>query len=102
MKQIKLLITILLIATIALVSCKKDGSTGPGAGGDLVRIWNVIGGNFGWVITTNSNQVAINMFDVTGQINISGTHTATLDFMIVDNDTNPPSIIIMDINAPDD
>ena len=98
MKQIKLLISVLLIATIALVSCKEDVPPLPGAGGNLVGIWNVVGGNFGWVITTNSNQVATNMFDVTGDVSISGTHTATLDFMFVDNETNPPSIIIMDLD----
>jgi len=102
MKQIKLLISVLLIVTIALVSCKKDGSTGPGAGGDLLGIWNIIGGNFGWVITTNTNQVATNTFDVTGEVSISGTHTATLDFMVVDNEAVPPSIVIFDLNAPDD
>jgi len=41
------------------------------------------------------------MFDVTGQVNISSAHTVTLDFMIIDYDTDPPSIIIMDLNAPD-
>ena len=98
MKQIKLLISVLLIATIALVSCKKDSTTGPGAGGDLVGIWNIIGGNFGWVITTNSNQVATNIFDVTGQVNISGTHTVTLDFMFIFEDENPPSFYIYSLD----
>jgi len=95
MKQIKLLISVLLIVTIALVSCKKDSSTGPGAGGDLVGIWNIIGGNFGWVITTNSNQTAINMFDITGQINIDGT-PITMDFMYLDNSGTDPSFTVMD------
>ena len=97
MKRIKLMISILLITTIALVSCKKDSSTGPGAGGDLVGIWNVVGGNFGWVITTNSNQVATNMFDVTGQVSVSGAVSATLNNMFFDP-SDPTSFLLYNID----
>ena len=57
-------------------------------------LWNSIGG---WLLTTNSNQEAMNMFDTSGQINISGTHTGSITVMMIDYDTNPPSVIVFDI-----
>ncbi len=65
MKHIKIMISVMLILTIALVSCKKDSTTGP-AGGSIVGTWNVVNVIGGWLLTTNSNQEAINMFDTSG------------------------------------
>lgn len=96
MKYIKYLLIILLIFSFAMVSCKKDSTTGP-AGGAIVGTWNVVDAVVGWLLTTKSNQTATNMFDVTGQIAITGVQTATLDFVFVDYDTNPPSFMLYNI-----
>ncbi len=96
MKYLKYLFVMLIVLSIALVSCKKDSTTGP-AGGSIVGTWNIVGGNFGWFLTTNSNQVATNMFAVTGQVSITGAVNITFNFMIMDDSTNPPSFFISDI-----
>ncbi len=91
MKYLKTIISVMLIVTITLVSCKKDSTTGP-TGGAIVGTWSVVDAVMGWLLTTNSNQVATNMFDVTGQINIGGAYTGTMDFMLITDDaTNLPS-----------
>jgi hypothetical protein len=97
MKYLKYLLIILLIFSFAMVSCKKDSTTGP-AGGSIVGTWNVVDAVVGWLITTNSNQTATNMFDVTGQITITGAHTVTMDFVFVDYDTDPPSFMLSNMN----
>jgi hypothetical protein len=96
MKYIKYLLIIMLIFSFAMVSCKKDSTTGP-AGGSIVGIWNVVNAIGGWVLTTNSNQEAFDIFDTSGQINISGTHTGAVTFMMLDYETNPPTLIVFDI-----
>ena len=95
MKKIKLIISILLITTIALVSCKKDGSTGPGAGGDVVGTWSVNNAVIAWTLTTNSDQTVRNMWDIAGQINIDGT-MITMNFMYLENSGTRPSFTIID------
>lgn len=102
MKNIKMIITVFLISTIALVSCKKDSTTGPEGSGALVGTWQIVNAIVGYYLTTNSNQVAANIFDVTGQISVTGAVNSTLDFMYVDEDTNPPSFFIgsQDENNP--
>lgn len=96
MKYFKIMISVMLVATIALISCKKDSTTGP-AGGSIVGTWNVVDAVVGWLLTTNSNQTATNMFDITGQITITGAHTVTMDFVFVDYDTDPPSFMLSNI-----
>jgi len=93
MKYIKYLLIIMLISSFILVSCKKDSTTGPG-GDSIVGTWTIMELVFGWVITTNSNQVASIVDDVSGQLNIIGTHTITLDFMYLDSSTDSPSFWI--------
>ena len=63
MKYLKYLLTILLIVSFSMVSCKKDSTTGP-TGGAIVGTWNVVDAVVGWLLTTNSIQTATNMFDV--------------------------------------
>ncbi len=96
MKYLKTIISVMLIVTITLISCKKDSTTGP-AGGAIVGTWNVVDAVVGWLLTTNSNQTATNIFDVTGQVSITGAHSATLDFMFMDNSTDPPLFILANI-----
>ena len=96
MKYLKYLLIILLIFSFTMVSCKKDSTTGSGVE-PIVGIWNVVNAIGGWLLTTNSNQEAMNMFDTSGQINISGTYTGSVAVMMVDYDTNPPSLIVFDI-----
>ena len=93
MKYLKYLLIVMLILSFAIFSCKKDSTTGP-AGGSIVGTWNVTNAVLSWLLTTNSNQTATNIFDVTGQINISGAYTGTMDFMLMDNSTNPPSFYV--------
>ncbi len=99
MKYLKYLLIIMLIFSFAMVSCKKDSTTGS-TSGTIEGTWNVVDAVMGWLLTTNSNQTATNMFDVNGQINISGTHTVTLNDMWMD-ETDPPSFFIFDINDDD-
>lgn len=89
MKYVKYLLIVLLILSFALVSCKKSSTTGPREEGPIVGTWNVVSMVFGWLLTTNSDQVATIIDDVTGQVNITGAHTGTLNFMYVDNYTDP-------------
>jgi len=98
MKYLKYILVAVLMFSFALVSCKKDSSTGPG-GGSIEGSWTVVDAIVGWLLTTNSNQSAINMFDITGQIDISGTQTASMDFMVMDTSTDPPSFVISDVTA---
>ena len=100
MKYLKIFLIIILILSFSIISCKKDSTTGPGGG--LTGTWQVVDAVIGWLLTTNSNQVATNMFDVTGQVTISGAVSATLDFMIIDDSTNPPSFILGDISGSND
>lgn len=97
MKYLKYLLIILLILSFTLVSCKKDSTTGPAGSGALVGTWQVVDAVVGWLLTTNSNQVATNMFDVSGQVSVAGSVNGTLDYMIIDDSTNPPSFILGDI-----
>lgn len=97
MKYIKYLLIISLIFSFAMVSCKKGSTTGPDGGGAIVGTWNVVNIVIGWLLTTNSNQVATNIFDIAGQINISGAYTVTLNSMWMDDSTNPPSFTIYSI-----
>ncbi|MCJ7802293.1 MAG: hypothetical protein MUP82_08065, partial [Candidatus Marinimicrobia bacterium] len=46
---------------------------------------------------TNSNQTATNIFDVTGQINVIGAHTFTMNFMMLDVTTDPPSFVLLNL-----
>lgn len=94
MKYVQYLLIVLLILSFALVSCKKSSTTGPREEGPIVGTWNVVSMVFGWLLTTNSDQVATIIDDVTGQVNITGAHTVTLNFMYVDNYTDPPSFQI--------
>jgi len=96
MKYLKYLLFILLIFSFAMVSCKKDSTTGP-AGGSIVGTWNVVDAVMGWLLTTNSNQTATNIFDVTGQINVIGAHTFTMNVMMIDVTTDPPSFVLLNL-----
>ena len=93
MKYLKYILIIILIFSFAMVSCKKDSTTESG-GGTIEGAWNVVDVVMGWLLTTNSNQTAINMFDVTGQVSVTGVQTATFDFMLMDNSTDPPSFVL--------
>jgi hypothetical protein len=101
MKYIKYLLIVMLILSFALVSCKKNIITGPGDGGAIVGTWNVVDAVIGWLLTTNSDQVAISVNGITGQVNITGAHTVTMNSMVVDNSTDPPSFEIWDLTDPE-
>jgi len=96
MKYLKYLLIIKLMFSFAMVSCKKDSTTAPVIE-PIVGIWNVASAIGGWLLTTNSNQEAIDFFDTSGQINISGSHIGTMNFMAIDNDTDPPSFMVFDL-----
>ena len=82
MKNIKIFNNCIVNFNLALVSCKKDSTTGPAGSGALVGTWQVVDAVVGMVFTTNSNQVATNIFDVTGQVSVAGSVNGTLDYMI--------------------
>jgi len=98
MKYLKFLLIILLILSFTIVSCKKDSTTGPTGSGALVGTWQIVNAAIGYIFTTKSNQVALNVFDVSGQIAVSGSANTTLDFMWMDEDTDPPSFTIFSLD----
>jgi hypothetical protein len=101
MKYIKYLLIVMLILFFALVSCKKNSTTGPGDEGAIIGIWYEVDIVAGWILTTNSDQVATSVNNITGQVNITGIHTVTMNYMSVDNSTDPPSFEIWDISNPE-
>lgn len=79
MKYIKFLLIILLIFSFAMVSCKKDSTTGSNAE-PIVGTWNVVEAVIGLLLTTSTNQVATNPFDG-DQTNVPANTPTFIKFM---------------------
>lgn len=85
MKYLKFLLIILLIFSFAMVSCKKDSTTGP-TSSPIVGTWNVVDMVWGLLLTTNSNQVATAIPGVTSEINITANTPTFVQFLFDDDD----------------
>lgn len=85
MKYLKYLLIVVLIFSFAMVSCKKDSTTGP-AGGAIVGTWNVTNMIMGWLLTTSSNQVATAIPGLTAETNISANTPTLVQFLFYDDD----------------
>lgn len=85
MKYLKLLLIILLIFSFAVVSCKKDSTTGS-TSGSIVGTWNVVGAVMGLLLTTNSNQVATGIPGVIAETNIPANTPTFVQFLFDDDD----------------
>lgn len=96
MKYLKYLLIIMLIFSFAMVSCKKDSTTGPSGASALHGSWTLVDVIMGYFFTTNSNQEAVNPDFGDGQITVTGTYNSTMTFIGVDNDFNPPTLFAMD------
>lgn len=83
MKKIALLMVIVLISCILIFSCKKDSTTGPIVGGEVLGLWSLEDSAYEWLLTTNSNQTAITPFYSNGQVSISGVVNTTLDILLI-------------------
>lgn len=84
MKYIKYLLIPLLIFSFVMVSCKKDSTTGSNAE-PIVGTWNVVDAIMGFLVTTNSNQVATNPFDG-GQTNIPANALTFIQLINIDGE----------------
>lgn len=84
MKYIKYLSIILLIFSFAMVSCKKDSTTGSKAE-PIVGTWNIVEAIMGFLITTNSNQVATNPFDG-DQTNVPANTSTFIQLINIDGE----------------
>lgn len=96
MKYLRIVLILLLVITFTVVSCKKNstGSNTDDGIGALAGTWTLVELFLGEILTTNSNQTALNPWLCNGSINISGAVSAVLDYMQVDDGTNPVSFEI--------
>ena len=85
MKYLKHFLIILLIFSFALVSCKKDSTTGS-TSGSIDGTWNVVDLAFGFLLTTNSNQVVTAIPGWVAGTNIPANTPTFVQFLLDSDD----------------
>ena len=85
----KKLLLIILMVTIAFAvfftACSKKSSTNGGSTdpAGLIGIWNAISGAISFVLKTNSNQTAVDLFgEGTGSMSLTGEVNTTLTYIL--------------------
>ena len=96
MKYLKFLLIILLIFSFAIVSCKKDSTTGPDGASALLGSWTFVDAIMDYIFTTNSAQEAVNPDFGDGEITVTGAYNSTMSVIIVPAGYDPPLLIAMD------
>jgi hypothetical protein len=97
----------LLCLSVMFLSCDGDSSTDgnddnngdPSHPSSLVGLWHSISMMMSEIITTNSNQTAIDLFsEGTGALNVTGGQTASLTYMMVWNDEGEISGMVTNVS----